>query len=534
MFATERKSLAVPVAIFAAVLMLCAACFAFAGASEAKTFPDQGIDEDLQGTTIEMAPGFSYTYTIMFDETLNEGVEVDDVVNTLPEGTQTTITKQVNGATWGTLKVVLASDCASGQYDLVLKATHADSGQTAYQYIIFDVKSGVTITPTEIQLGNTIQNDVFSKEFVVTAGYGNIQSITVASTAFDVSSQQPSADGTQKSVTFTVSGTPTEIGAKTITISGSTTHAETFSKTYNFTVYSEFEGSFDGETITAIDSTATSSTQETVPSDLNVTWAITSEQVDGVTVDASTGVVTVDSDNYISKDVTVTATDSITGQTKTKTVTVHNEALNPAIQIGEDQYLVEGTFYTYVNAGARTLTVSPTLVADSTFSGIASWDVSGDDSVVTIDNGTVTITAPAAAAASASYTITAETEFGKEMTASFNLVVEGLLSVSEGETVTLINVSPENTKECSFTASAENAVLGYDEDNSNALELTATLDQDGKKVTFNSSTVAKNYTYTLTVSTLGGQTDDIVYTVNTYADLSFDSVPSNGTVAVAM
>ena len=130
--------------------------------------------------------------------------------------------------------------------------------------------------------------------------------------------------------------------------------------------------------------------------------------------------------------------------------------------------------------------------------------------------------------------MTAETEFGKEMTASFNLVVEGLLSVSEGETVTLINVSPENTKECSFTASAENAVIGYDEDNSNALELTATLDQDGKKVTFNSSTVAKNYTYTLTVSTLGGQTDDIVYTVNTYADLSFDSVPSNGTVAVSM
>ena len=177
MFATERKSLAVPVAIFAAVLMLCAALFAFAGASEAKTFPDQGIDEDLEPSTIEMAPGFSYTYTIMFDETLNEGVEVDYVVNTLPEGTQTNITKQVNGATWGTLKVVLASDCAAGQYDLVLKATHADSGQTAYQYIIFDVKSGVTITPTEIQLGNTIQNDVFSKEFVVTVGYGNIQTI---------------------------------------------------------------------------------------------------------------------------------------------------------------------------------------------------------------------------------------------------------------------------------------------------------------------------------------------------------------------
>ena len=535
MFATERKSLAVPVAIFAAVLMLCAACFAFAGMSEAKTFPDQGIDEDLKGTTIEMAPGFSYTYNIKFDETLNEGVEVDDVVNTLPEGTQTTITKQVSGEVWGTLKVILDSDCAAGQYDLVLKASHAESGQTAYQYIIFDVKSGITITPTEIQLGKAIQTKNYEQEFKVTAGYGNIQSITVASTAFDVSSQQPSVDGTQQSVTFTVSGTPAEIGEKTITISGYTTHAETFTKTYSFTVYSVFEGSFDGETITAIDSTATSSTQETVPSDLNVTWAITAGEIDGVTVDASTGVVTVDSDNYINQEVTITGTDSITEQTKTKIVTVHNEALNPAIQIGENQYLVEGTFYTYVNAGARTLTVSPTLVADSTFSGIASWDVSGDDSVVTIDNGTVTITAPAATATSASYTITAETEFGKQMTASFNLVVEGLLSVSEGETVTLINVSPENTDTVSFTASAENATLVIEEENSNELELTADLNEEAQTVTFTSSTAAQHYTYTLSITTLGGQTaQEIEYTINTYADLSFDSVPTNGIVAVAM
>ena len=534
MFATERKNLAVPVAILAALIMVCAACVAFLGASEAKTFPDQGIEEDLSPSTIEMAPGFSYTYTIKFDSTLNAGVEVDDVVNTLPEGTQTTIDKAVSGDVWGTLKVVLDSECAAGQYDLVLKATHADSGQTAYQYIVFDVKNGVTITPTEIQLGQAIQTKEYEQEFKVTAGYGNIQSITVASTAFDVASQQPSVDGTQQSVTFTITGTPTEIGNKTITISGTTTHNEQFTKTYNFQVYSVFEGSFDGETITAIDSTATSSTQETVPSDLNVTWAITAGEVDGVTVNASTGVVTVDSDSYINQNVTITGTDSITSQTKTKVVTVHNEALNPGIQIGENTYLVDGTFYTYINAGARTLTVSPTLEAGSTFSGIATWDVSGDDSVVTIDNGTVTITAPGTAAATSEYTITAETEFGKEITTSFNLVVEGLLSVSEGETVKLINVEPDKTKECTFTASAENAVLGYDENNSNELELIATLDEGGKKVTFTSSTAAQTYTYTLTVSTLGGQSDNIVYTINTYADLTFDSLPSNGIVAIAM
>ena len=121
------------------------------------------------------------------------------------------------------------------------------------------------------------------------------------------------------------------------------------------------------------------------------------------------------------------------------------------------------------------------------------------------------------------------------MTASFNLVVEGLLSVSEGETVTLINVSPENTDTVSFTASAENATLVIEEENSNELELTADLNEEAQTVTFTSSTAAQHYTYTLSITTLGGQTaQEIEYTINTYADLSFDSVPTNGIVAVAM
>ena len=50
-----------------------------------------------------------------------------------------------------------------------------------------------------------------------------------------------------------------------------------------------------------------------------------------------------------------------------------------------------------------------------------------------------------------------------------------------------------------------------------------------------SSTAAQHYTYTLSITTLGGQTaQEIEYTINTYADLSFDSVPTNGIVAVAM
>lgn len=538
MFKFERKSLAMPVAVVAAIIMMCAACFAFMGTAEAKTFPDQGITEDLQGTTIEMAPGFSYTYTIEFDSTLNEGVEVDDIVNTLPEGTQTTITKGVSGDTWGTLKVVLDSDCAAGTYDLVLKATHAESEQTAYQYIIFDVKNGVTITPTEIQLGKVIQNDNFSQEFVVTAGYGNIQSVEVSTAAFDVSGQQPSVDGTQQSVTFTVTGTPTEIGAKTITISGDTTNNETFTKTYDFTVYSEFEGTYTEETIGTTDGTTDSSAAETVPSDLQATttWSaqIPEQYQSSVSINAQTGVVTVTGGAYIDIDLTVTATDSTTEQTKTKVVHIENEASDAAISLSGDSAFVENILYTYQgNATAKALTATANKEAGQ-FSGIASWDIT-ESTGVSIDNGNISVLGTDLTASTGTQiTVTATTEFGKVLTTQFSITVEGLLSVSSGETVKLVNVSPENTKTVTFTAAAENAVLSYSEQNSNELELTADLNEEGKQVTFTSSTAAQHYTYTLHVSTLGGQSDDIEYTVNTYADLSFSSAPSNGIVAIAM
>ena len=374
-----------PVAILAAIVMLFAGLAVVAMDSEAKTFPDQGISEDLQGTTIEIAPGFQYTYTIKFDETLNEGVTVDDVVNTLPEGCTTDIQKNVSGEVWGTLKVVIDEDTPATTYDLVLKAEHAESGQVAYQYIIFDVKSGVTVAPTDINLKLAVQNQTFSQEFTVTAGYGNIQSITVSTEAFDVSGQQPTADGTSSTATFTISGTPTTIGAKTITISGTTTHNEQFSKTYEFQVYSEFTGAFDAQTITSLDGSAKSSTQQTVPSDLTVTWKADAELPEGVTLNESTGVVTVESDDYINATVALTATDSITKQTKTMSVTVQNENVNAAIQVQENEYVMDDTYYTYVDAGARTLAVAPTLVASTTFSGIQTWSVEGSD-LVTMDN----------------------------------------------------------------------------------------------------------------------------------------------------
>ena len=534
MFTNEKRNLVAPVAIIAAIIMVLAGCVAFMGMSEAKTFEDgDGSTGELEPTVVNIAPGFKYNYEISFAKSLNMGTEVTILVNdfatqSIDIGAELTKTADsADDATWGTLSLEIPTTCTPGDYDLVLKAVHAASGQTAYQYIQFHVSQGVTITPTELSFDKSIQNDEITQTFTVASGFGTFNEIVVEATGFTLTSSQPSANG-QASVEVTVTGTPTEIGAKTITISGSTNNGETFEYEFDFTVYSEFEGSFDGQTITAIDGNAASSTQQTVPADLNVTWAITAGEVDGVTIDSTTGVITVDSDNYINQTVTATATDSITSQTKTIDVLVQNEPVGVAIQIGEDQYLVDGTFYTYVDAGARTLTVTPNLVADTTFSGIASWDVSGDDSVVTIDNGIVTITAPAASVASTEYTVTAVTEFGKSVTATFNLVVEGKLTAdAANKAITLINSATQKTVTQAITASAENATLAYNVTASDEA-LTVSMAEGNTGVIFTSGTFDESYTAQLVVSTLAGQEATVDFTVNTWSALSFNTPPTAG------
>lgn len=533
MFANEKRNLVAPLAVLAAILMVCVAFVGFMGMSEAKTFDDGDADTgDLTPTVVNIAPGFIYDYTISFATSLNMGTEVTILVNDFAtqsieiNAELTKTADSADDATWGTLSLEIPTTCTAGDYDLVLKAVHAESGQTAYQYIQFHVSQGVTITPTELSFDKSIQNDEITQTFTVASGFGNFTEITVAASGFTLTSEQPNANG-QNSVEVTVTGTPTEIGAKTITISGSTYNGETFEYEFPFTVYSEFEGSYEGQTITAIDGNAASSTQQTVPSDLNVTWAITAGQTEGVTIDSSTGVITVDSDNYINQTVTATATDSITSQTKTIDVLVQNEPVGVALQIGEDQYLIDGTFYTYVSAGARTLTVSPNLVADSTFSGIASWDVSGDDSVVTIDNGTVNITAPASAAASTEYTVTAVTEFGKSVTATFNLIVEGQLSASGDNSTTVALNGNDTTKTRTVSASAENATLAYSvAPSDDALQVS--MVSGNTEVQFISSTFDQDYTATMTVTTLGGQSAEVTFNIHTYPVLSFSEPPEAG------
>ena len=251
MFTNEKRNLVAPVAIIAAIVMVLAGCVAFMGMSEAKTFEDgDGNTGELEPTVVNIAPGFKYNYEISFATSLNMGTEVTILVNdfatqSIDIGAELTKTADsADDATWGTLSLEIPTTCTPGDYDLVLKAVHAASGQTAYQYIQFHVSQGVTITPTELSFDKSIQNDEITQTFTVASGFGTFNEIVVEATGFTLTSSQPSANG-QASVEVTVTGTPTEIGAKTITISGSTNNGETFEYEFDFTVYSEFEGSFE-------------------------------------------------------------------------------------------------------------------------------------------------------------------------------------------------------------------------------------------------------------------------------------------------
>ena len=537
MFEYSRKSLTAAMAVFAALLMVCVGFAVASEQSEAKSFTDgDGSTGELAPTTVNIAPGFSYEYEIAFASSLNYGANVTVLVNGFelaetPIEVNDNLSKtatETSHDVWGTLTLQIPETCAPGQYDFVLKATHTASGQTAYQYIIFDVKSGVTFQPTTIG-GTHIQNDTFTQEFTVTAGLGNIRELTVETDAFDVTSQQPTVGNDSQVETFTITGVPTTAGDKTITVSGSTSSGETFEKEYTFHVYTEFEGTYEADTITKIDGTQGTSDAETVPSDLDVTWtSAPSELPAGVSLNAETGVVTVQSDNYIGTTITLTATDDITGQTKTKQVVIQNEAVAVDLQLDTAQYLIDGTFWTYVNAGERTFTVSPTLVADTTFSGIASWDVTGDDTVVTVENGTVKITAPAAAAASAEYTVSAVTEFGKSIDVTFNLVVEGELTAdAANKAITLINNATQKTVTQAITASAEYATLSYNVTASDEA-LTVNMAEGNTGVIFSSGTFDQSYTAQLVVTTLAGQEATVDFTVNTWSALSFNEPPTTG------
>ena len=543
MFKNERKSLAMPVAVVAAIIMMCAACFAFMGTAEAKTFPDQGIEENLtEAATITIAPGFSYNYEITFPESLVDGVEVTIPVNTLPSGTTAELNEANSGAVWGTLHVEIPKGTANGTYDLVLKAYHEASNQTAYQYIIFDVKEGATITPASFDFGYKLVSQGFEQTFTLQSAFGYVASANVQVDGMTLTSDASvTFEGQLQTQTMTVTGTFSGPNSNvTVTINALTSEGEPFTFTDSFIVYSDLSATLAADQIGTTDGSSDSSEITGIPSDLTgVTYSadVSALAEKGVTFDDQTGKVTVTGGAYIDTTVTVTVNHAASGQTATQTVTIQNEGTDASFDLTtEDTYFQSNTYYAVAGEANRAtaLTAEATLVAQTGFSGFktGSWTVSGMDGVVSInDAGVISIDASVASAtASTQITVGAETEFGMAVSKTFNLVIEGDLTFTadDGQKIVLINSEGKNTGSLSFTAEAANAVLSYDDgDYSEASPFDAALNEAEQKIDFGINSQDEVYTYTLTVNTIGGQSETLEFTVEAFALLSFTSTPTN-------
>lgn len=133
-------------AILAVLLLLCAA-IAVLPVSDKSDAAYTGYGTIYE---IDLAPGFSYTYTPTYPSDLTVTTVIDKYEST-----------GINASMSGkTLSVTVKDGITSGSYDIILKATSSTGGidQNAYQHIRINVVSGLSVSGTipDVILGNSI------------------------------------------------------------------------------------------------------------------------------------------------------------------------------------------------------------------------------------------------------------------------------------------------------------------------------------------------------------------------------------------
>ena len=165
---------------------------------------------------INLAPGFSYTYTPTYPSDLT-------VTTTIEKYESAGINASLSN---GTLSVTVKDGVTSGSYDIILKAVSSTGGisQSAYQHIRINVVSGLTVSGSidDVILGTSIN-------FTPT-GSSQMGTVTWA-----VKSGTTPPAG----LTFsngTLSGTPTTLGVNTVSLTASCA-GETKDLVISFRVY---------------------------------------------------------------------------------------------------------------------------------------------------------------------------------------------------------------------------------------------------------------------------------------------------------
>ena len=439
---------------------------------------------------IDLAPGFSYTYTPTYPADL-------DVTTTILDYEDEGIDASIDGST---ISVSVKNGVTSGSYDLVIKAETNTGGlpQTAYQHIRFNVVAGLVVTPGQVI------NDIISGasvNFTPQASSG-MDTVTWA-----VKGELPaglSFDGT------TVTGTPTQIGLNTLTLTASA-KGQTQDLTVTFTVYNVIVGG-SAETIFSNGNTVSSTAIAQTGDDLGVTWAVTSDNLpDGFSLDAATGVISGSSTTLQEVTVTITGTAANgPAQSVTKEITIRSE---PAIEITG-----ESSVTTYPVSANKTVQLSATQGTSA-----VTWSVTEAAGVSIDQSGLLTVTSDAA---TGNVTVTAQTAYGGSDTFQVSIVKEETATISGNDALTAKAGEPSTgaytcNVEGTWSVNSDGAPVG----------VTVEISELGV-LSISGAAPTDQFSVTVTLTTAGGQTVQKTVTCQIVSALIFNDVPTNGLIII--
>lgn len=483
--ASKRKLLA-PTAVLSVLVML---CVALVGVSDA----DAATGGDLTGygtvNEISIAPGYTWSYTSTFPSDLEAGTVLTFEVNELD--TVATIEKH-------TLKIsAIPADKAGSAYNIVLKAYHAESDQTAYQWIRITVNAAMSVSYTgclnEIIKGTSQTIDLKSE--------GGIGTVTWTATAM--------APGLTLSGNR-ITGTPTQVGANTIVLKAASDKGESKELTINFTVFNVIKGDNE-ETIVAIagQSVATKAIAQT-GTDLGVTWKADKTLPAGLTLNADTGVISGKYTGTTAGQSVITLTGTTAhgpSQTATKKVTINYEPVF-AISGGNEKVL------TYT--GNETAKVVGLSIAGE--HSAITWSVPTTAGITIAQDGKLTITGSAAVTADGKITVTARSANGQTATKVVSYLVEDTLKIAGADKL-VAKQGIAASQAYTITGGSTNTVAISENVYGDALTFT-----DGKlKITYPDPHASEKVT--LTVTSAAGQTATIGVNVVVYSTMGFNSSP---------
>lgn len=455
----------------------------------------EGTYSSSYGTVyeIDLAPGFSYTYSPTYPSDLT-------VTTSIEKYESTGITAAFTDSSNKTLKVTVKDGITSGSYDLVLKASSTTGSitQTAYQHIRFNIVSGLSVSGS---INDIIKGASVNLTLQGTSEMGDV--------VWTVKSGTTLPSGLTLSGN-TVSGTPTAVGSQTVSLTA-TAAGETKDLIIDFTVYNVIVGG-SNETITSYGESVSSSVIVQTGNDLGVTWTVTSGTLpSGFTLNSSTGVVSGSSSTLNSTSVTITGASSHgPAQTTTKTITIRSE---PALSLTSD-----GEITVYSGSGTQTAQITAT----SGTSAIT-WSVSSATGVSISNSGLLSVTE---SASSGTVTVTAETQYGQTATIDQAIYKEATAAISGSVTLSCVAGS-------SMTGAYTTNISGTWSVDATSAPSGVTISISDKGIlSISGSSPCDGFEVTVKLTTASGQTVEKTVTCQVVSQLIFTSAPTNGLIVV--